>query len=139
MPDDRSLPRQLSTPGGIWTCKIGDADLSNVPPGADAPMREAVDTAFFRLTGQEPAFIFSGWSGELTEGERACVEDRLPVYELTDTGKTEALIEHAQMLAEALRLTQEYVGDELLPPVEGWSWFDALKAHREKFGEASSR
>lgn len=35
----------------------------------------------------------------------------------------------AARLAEALRLTQEYVGNFLLPPVEGWSWFDALKRY----------
>ena len=29
-------------------------------------------------------------------------------------------------LTEAIRLTQEYIGDELLPRKEGWSWFDAL-------------
>lgn len=33
-------------------------------------------------------------------------------------------------LAEALRLTQEYVGDDLLPPVPGWSWFDALQEYQ---------
>lgn len=32
----------------------------------------------------------------------------------------------AARLAEALRLTQEYVGSDTLPPIEGWSWFDAL-------------
>jgi hypothetical protein len=30
-------------------------------------------------------------------------------------------------LAQAIRLTREYVGEELLPPVEGWSWYDALR------------
>lgn len=29
-------------------------------------------------------------------------------------------------LEEALRLTQEYIGDERLPPLPGWSWYDAL-------------
>ncbi len=29
-------------------------------------------------------------------------------------------------LALAIKLTQEYVGDETLPRQEGWSWFDAL-------------
>lgn len=29
-------------------------------------------------------------------------------------------------LTEALRFTVEYVGTEMLPPVEGWSWYDAL-------------
>lgn len=33
-------------------------------------------------------------------------------------------------LAHAIRLTVEYVGTETLPPIEGWSWFDALKKHR---------
>jgi hypothetical protein len=32
-------------------------------------------------------------------------------------------------LAQALRLTREYFGEELLPPVEGWSWYDALRRH----------
>jgi hypothetical protein len=30
------------------------------------------------------------------------------------------------VLTEAIRLTVEYVGLETLPPVPGWSWFDAL-------------
>jgi hypothetical protein len=30
-------------------------------------------------------------------------------------------------LARALRLTREYVGADLLPAVEGWSWYDALR------------
>jgi hypothetical protein len=29
-------------------------------------------------------------------------------------------------LAQALFYTQEYCGDNLLPPLGGWSWFDAL-------------
>ena len=32
-------------------------------------------------------------------------------------------------LSLALRLTQEYVGDDLLPRRSGWSWFDALTKH----------
>lgn len=32
-------------------------------------------------------------------------------------------------LAQAIRLTREYVGEELLPPIEGWSWYDALRRH----------
>ena len=33
----------------------------------------------------------------------------------------------AERLKTALRLTAEYVGPELLPPIEGWSWYDALE------------
>jgi hypothetical protein len=36
------------------------------------------------------------------------------------------------MLVEAIRLTQEYCGDRLLPPVEGWSWYDAIRDDRVK-------
>lgn len=32
-------------------------------------------------------------------------------------------------LATALRLTQEYIGSDALPPLPGWSWWDALTAH----------
>lgn len=36
----------------------------------------------------------------------------------------------SDQLAQALRLTQEYVGNELLPALPGWSWFDALEAYK---------
>jgi len=29
-------------------------------------------------------------------------------------------------LTEAIRLTVEYMGVEMLPPIEGWSWYAAL-------------
>ena len=27
---------------------------------------------------------------------------------------------------EGIRLTREYVGEHVLPPVEGWEWFDSV-------------
>ena len=41
-------------------------------------------------------------------------------------------------LAQALKLTQEYVGDDLLPRVLGWSWFDALTKHAPELLEQPS-
>lgn len=32
-------------------------------------------------------------------------------------------------LTEAIRLTVEYVGNDTLPALEGWSWFDALRKY----------
>jgi hypothetical protein len=64
----------------IWACKIGGL-ASHLPHGADAPMRQAVQDAFAQLTGQDAEFCFSGWGGELTEPERAVVENRLPSAE----------------------------------------------------------
>lgn len=62
----------------IWYVKVGEVEPDLVPNGADLPMREAVAEAYERLTGQAPAFMFSGWGATLTEAERAVVEDRLP-------------------------------------------------------------
>lgn len=62
----------------IWACKIGETDEGSVPHGADLPMRNAVGLAYRAITGVEPTFIFSGWGGELDEGERAVVENRAP-------------------------------------------------------------
>lgn len=43
-------------------------------------------------------------------------------------------------LAIALEHTQEYLGSETLPPIEGWSWYDALTAyHGQPFVPADRR
>ena len=60
----------------IWSCKIGEVE--EVPYGADSPMRQAIAEAYLKLTGKEAEFCFSGWGAELSEDERACVENRLP-------------------------------------------------------------
>ena len=66
----------------IWTCKIGECeDKDLLTPdgkyyGADWPMRKAIQEAYRQVTGKEPKFTFSGWAGELTEDERAVVEDK---------------------------------------------------------------
>jgi len=42
-------------------------------------------------------------------------------------------------LAEAIRFTVEYVGNDTLPAIEGWSWFDALMKHRPEIAEEFSQ
>jgi len=69
----------------IWTCKIGECDEADLRGpngeyrGADFPMRMAVREAYREITGRDDSFCFSGWGGELTEPERAVVENREPV------------------------------------------------------------
>lgn len=58
----------------IWFCKIGGHSL-DLPSPADPAMREAIRKAYQEITGQEPTFLFSGWGGELTEQERAVVDE----------------------------------------------------------------
>ena len=55
----------------IWTCKIGE--VWDLPDGADAPMRQAVQDAYVRLTGEQPTFLFSGWGAELSTAEAEVV------------------------------------------------------------------
>lgn len=68
----------------IWSCKIGECEEKDLLDpqgryyGADWPMRRAVQEAYFQVTGKQSNFTFSGWAAELTEGERACVENRPP-------------------------------------------------------------
>lgn len=54
----------------IWECKVGECDDFVVPMGGDSPMRDAVSKAYKELTGRDPVFLFSGWGGELTKGQR---------------------------------------------------------------------
>jgi hypothetical protein len=64
----------MSEVGAIWACKIGRLGTADLPPGSDYPMRRAVEAAYREITGEEPEFIFSGWSGELTETQLEVVE-----------------------------------------------------------------
>lgn len=38
-------------------------------------------------------------------------------------------------LVEAIRLTVEYVGTDVLYPGEGWSWYEALKKYRSDLAQ----
>lgn len=75
MPGD--LTSKQKGPERIWFCKVG-GPTDFFQRAADIPMRNAIAKAFRDVTGLDPEFIFSGWGGELTEGERAVVENRAP-------------------------------------------------------------
>lgn len=42
-------------------------------------------------------------------------------------------------LADAIRLTVEYVGNDTLPALAGWSWFDALMRYHPEIAEEFER
>jgi hypothetical protein len=92
----------------IWQCKIGE--IEQVLGGSDLPMREAVCEAYRRITDAEPLFLFSGWGAELTEPERAVVENRLPAprAEVTEeeiktaTALNDYLLAHEQDIAHGI-------------------------------------
>lgn len=64
-----------------WTCRIGTRAGVHVPPGGDAPMRDAVQSAFMALTGECAEACFSGWGDKFTESELAVIENRAPKAE----------------------------------------------------------
>lgn len=59
-----------------WTCKVGAFGEIQLPLGSDSPMRNAVAEAYKQVTGIYPTFCFSGWGENLTEYERAIVEEK---------------------------------------------------------------
>lgn len=52
-------------PHKAWSCTIGLMGDLDLPPGADGPMRQAVERAFFDLTGRHAEFNFTGWGAQL--------------------------------------------------------------------------
>lgn len=59
----------------VWSCKIGPLPVDSLPKGADAPMRKAVEEAFYTLTGQYAEACFSGWGDKFTASERSIVNN----------------------------------------------------------------
>lgn len=60
----------------VWQCKIGIMGSVPLPVGSDFPMRQAIREAFYRLTGVQAEFVFSGWNADLTDGELMVVKER---------------------------------------------------------------
>lgn len=53
----------------VWECKIGIMGSVPLPIGCDFPMRQAIREAFFRITGVQAEFVFSGWNADLSDSE----------------------------------------------------------------------
>lgn len=65
-----------------WECKIGFPEGVEIPPGADSPMREAVQKAFKELTGLDCSNLFSGWGAKFTPAELHVIDpDKYPAPE----------------------------------------------------------
>lgn len=58
----------------VWECKIVVPAEYNLPEGFDLPPRRAAIDAVAKF-GIPVVACFSGWGGELSETEQACVND----------------------------------------------------------------
>jgi hypothetical protein len=72
-PPPLEAPEKTESTRTTWTCRIGILAGVEVPDGGDAPMRAAVEEAFYKVTGQHAEACFSGWGDEFTEGEKAVI------------------------------------------------------------------
>lgn len=61
----------------VWECAVGGRSPVIVPNGGDFPMRQAVEKAFFDLTGQNPEMCYSGWGRKFTDKVSPAVQDVL--------------------------------------------------------------
>lgn len=71
----------------VWECAVGGRSPVIVPSGGDFPMRQAVEKAFFDLTGQHPEMCYSGWGRKFTD---KAVSGNIPVMLVTthESGET---------------------------------------------------
>lgn len=100
-----------------WSCQIGEFPRGFIPPGSDAPMRDAVRDAYRRVTGgHEPVYIFSGWGDPLAESLRAVVESRLPDIDvmLQELVEREWQLSDPESIAKILRGLPDEVWRTLL-------------------------
>jgi hypothetical protein len=72
----------------FWTCVIGPADENILPPGADSPMRIAVQTAFLGTTGDQHKICMSGWGSDSETAAESSVQ-RDFVYAVDDLNSPE--------------------------------------------------
>jgi hypothetical protein len=76
-----------------------------------------------------------GWSVRTTkqhhDGVHGGMVDGYIAYRLMDAGLAHLIAAAPRLLKacedarEAFRLTREYVGEDMLPEIPGWSWYDA--------------
>lgn len=59
----------------VWECKIGGEGIE-LPDGADFEMRQAIKEAYFKLTGKDCEFCFSGWGAKLSPIELRVLDMR---------------------------------------------------------------
>lgn len=83
--DELDPPDEYLEARRAWSCLIGYTD-SDLPSGCDAPMRKAVESAYFDLTGQEAVFVFSGWGATLSGVQRRSLRDVEPPLDLGQSG-----------------------------------------------------
>lgn len=79
----------------IWTCKIVLPDDAELPWGADQPPRRAVIEAVAQMTKSPQLACFSGWGGELSDGEAKYLDHKLKAFQKSSTSVGEDASGHS--------------------------------------------
>ena len=85
------------------------------------------------LHPEERRAEFFRWLTAHDESIRA--EEREDIEAAAEQRGAERAEQAIYELTEAIRFTVEYVGNDTLPPIDGWSWFDALRKYRPELAE----
>ena len=92
---------------------------------------EAYITGIYDSGGTLAKVGWDAYTEEARETVRTGLRNVLKALAKLDTGNEQTRKEFTrdaivEELTEAIRLSVEYVGVETLPPVKGWSWYDAM-------------
>lgn len=115
------LPPEFKLAQIMWRATSKRSTWSDVIKAADTGNVQAIHIRD-NLMDVARSVIDDGWH-EATDEERS--KDQ-------QLSKAKSAVDD---LADALRLTVEYIGNDMLPAKAGWSWFDALLRHRPKMAE----
>lgn len=102
------------------------AQPSPPPPGG---FRDDLPEAFAALNVDGSVMVI-GYQGEWYEPIRLTPRTRLRNWLVSRYNRQSERDDAVSELCNAIRLTVEYVGTQTLPPLAGWSWFDALAKYR---------
>ena len=107
----------------IWTCTIGPVPVSNLTPGADFPMREALEKVIKEQFNYDPKDVelFTGWGGKFTLGQKAAItrvgyQKELFIAEAIDDLKEKGLLEdliHYLISNDLIRLKVDINTDKM--------------------------
>jgi len=118
------IPREVRING----TPVYTADRDNRIKVSDIQLGDDMVTVTLTLVARK---VVIAADGDLDEEQNAPVDWQAIAEqrerELKRVGEARQQAEGAvQELAQAIRLTREYVGEDVLPAIEGWSWYDAL-------------
>lgn len=126
-------------PGGVWqNVRNGEAFSDDGGKtytllSEEAPVKDSHKPIHISHDHTKP-FIY-GEDNELSEPLTSGSTEESDIFGVEEPDISGA-VSAVEELCNAIRLTVEYVGVDTLQPIDGWSWFDALKKYAPDMAQA---